>query len=96
MKQKSEMKENPAVMYKSRSKAGEVMFNLTIKPEELPRPNEKGEIRLVGFVNSYKSKDIHPDVLFYPPRPRPSQEQRPIRQKSTPDSSEKAGGNDWF
>jgi hypothetical protein len=99
VKQKSERRDNAAIMYKGKSKSGEVMFNLIVKAGILPKPDENGNIRLTGFLNSYKTKNEQPDVLFYEARKPNATSARPVRQKSAPpvnEQSEESGGDDWF
>lgn len=96
MKQKSERKENAAIMYKGKSKSGEIMFNLIVKAGNLPEADENGNVRLTGFLNSYKTKQEQPDVLFYESRKPAANAARPVRQKSAPNESDEAGGDGWF
>lgn len=94
MNNRAERRDNPAVLYKSKTKGAksQPLFNLIIKAAELPKADKDGNIRLTGFMNSYKTKAQHPDVLFYPPR-----NQTPgSRQSTRPEQADDESGNDFL
>lgn len=86
----------PAIMYRNKTKSGDVMFNLILNTEKLPAPNEKGEIVLTGFVNTFKKSESQPDVNFRLPREQQGPKKTTVKQKDAPTSDSDAGGEDWF
>lgn len=61
---KKEYAPSAGAMYPAKSKSGTDYFNLVLLADQLPEPNEKGEIRLAGFKNTKRTKDTQPVMRF--------------------------------
>lgn len=94
-KQKTSYEKGPGVMYCNEEDGKDTTFNLILNVDKLPAANEKGEIVLIGFINTYKKTSAQPDVNFRVPKKQPKKEFAP-KQKDTPESDSDDGGADWF
>lgn len=67
-KSKKKYPPRPGGIWVKKSKKGQKMYTVSLRAEVLPEPDEKGFIKLIGFVNDRKESDTHPDINLMVPK----------------------------
>jgi len=71
-KTKKKYPPRPGGMWIKKTKKGQKMYTISLRAEALPEPDEKGFIKLIGFVNDRKEQDSHPDINLMVPKEQDS------------------------
>jgi hypothetical protein len=67
-KAKKKYPPRPGGMWVKKTKKGQKMYTVSLRADALPEPDEKGFIKLIGFVNDRKEQDSHPDINLMVPK----------------------------